>query len=194
MGPLPRLLAAAFEQRAVDVLAAGAGLLLRRRGGPGDAGVDLLGRFQPHAAVAMRSGDTEPAPVPLLTILAQCKSEARPAGPVHVRELEGVLSAAAAAAAAAAGAMIARGGSHPHRHFGLLISASPFSPQAVRRGAASAFPLALLHLDASPAAGTRGGAVAASAHACVVSRTASMSPELRDLLDALRALTGGGGR
>ena len=106
------------------------GFLLRRRGGPGDAGVDLIGRFEAPGAGA---GAAPPAAVP---VLAQCKAEAKALGPVVVREFEGVL------------ALHARSGAAPTT-VGLIASASPFSPASRRLGAGSPHALLLLHMRPS---------------------------------------------
>lgn len=103
---------AAFESLAVDVLAR-LGFALRRRGGPGDAGVDLIGRLE------------VPRTQEALQVIAQCKGEARNLGPAYVREFEGVLSLRSRTPAAAAAAS-------ESPLLGLLVSSSPFTPGSLR--------------------------------------------------------------
>lgn len=104
---------AAFEAAAVTALAP-LGFLLRRRGGPGDAGVDLIGRLE------------VPGSAPPVAVVAQCKAEARPLGPAYVRELEGVLALRAGGGAAAASSQSSG------LLLGLLVSASAFTPASIR--------------------------------------------------------------
>lgn len=177
-----------YEALCVDVLAR-AGLLLRRRGGPGDAGVDLLGRFD--AAAPWPPGAAGgPAPV---EVLAQCKSEAKPLGPVYVREFEGVL--AARAAAGAQGGVDAAGRGLPPAFassaapppLGLLISASPFTPAALRQATGSRWPLALLHLEGAA------GAVLAAVPSRSASANGCFDGVLRALAGAVDAPASAGG-
>lgn len=135
---IARLKGSQYEALCVETLAA-AGFLLRRRGGPGDAGIDLVGRFESFQTLPPMRSSTDVDGCSNTGIVAQCKSEAKPLGPVYVREFEGVMSS--------------RCRINPHLSdkrsagVGFLISASPFTAAALRQASVSSLPLGLIHLD-----------------------------------------------
>ena len=120
-------------------------VMLRRRGGPGDGGVDLIGRYLASGGDGGTANTNPPLSVEQhLHIIAQCKAEAGKLGPAYVRELEGVMNRrrtlaeptrAVGLAFADPYTSNARGGdAHLERGtlLGLLISASGFSVPAIR--------------------------------------------------------------
>lgn len=109
---------AAYEVLCVELLSA-LGFALRRRGGASDGGVDFVGRF---LASPQSQG---------YAVVGQCKAEAKPCGPVYVRELEGAMS---------------RSLSANEQCVLLLLSATGFTTGCIRHALASPRHLALLHL------------------------------------------------
>ena len=139
------MIGSAYEACVVDALAAH-GYVRRRRGGPGDAGIDLIGRFELFAAAAARGGAE--APCAAAPVVGQCKAEARPLGPAAVREFEGVMALQRAGGAEHSG-WGNRAGESSGRSLpcvGIIVSASSFSPAARLLCANSLMPILLLHV------------------------------------------------
>lgn len=123
----------AFENRSLDLLSSRLSMSLRRIGGAGDGGIDLLGWWW------LPPITTSPS-VPLnndrrrIRVLAQCKAHNKKSGPTHVREMEGVMHRHIATGGNGTG-MVA-----------MVISQAQFTPGTLKRAHSSPIPLFLLHL------------------------------------------------
>lgn len=108
---------------------------LMRIGGANDGGVDLTGWWwSPLQGV----GDQARA-LDRVRVTVQCKSEARKLGPVHVREMQGVMTARHDVAADKPSNVLPAS-------MAVLASSSGFSKQCVALALSAPFPLLLLHL------------------------------------------------
>lgn len=102
---------------------------LIRTGGANDGGVDLLGWWH----ISPPTPDSTAPPFNRVRVVVQCKAEAKKLGPIHVRELKGVVNTAKTDDTAV---------------MGILASSSGFSKQCLLQGLACDFPLLFLHLVA----------------------------------------------
>jgi hypothetical protein len=106
---------------------------LIRTGGANDGGVDLVGWWHLNGDL---SSATPTTPSDRARVVVQCKAEAKKLGPIHVRELKGVVNT---------------NRSDNTDVLAILASSSGFSKQCLLQGLACEFPLLFLHLVA-PAA------------------------------------------
>ncbi|TFK89677.1 hypothetical protein K466DRAFT_486381 [Polyporus arcularius HHB13444] len=145
-----------FENRTLRLAREHLSMSLRRVGGSGDGGIDLQGwwwlprecLYDEHRAGAHADSVT-PATRLAVRVLAQCKAEAKKAGPRHIREFEGTIlrhSAYLTANESVAGP----GGSSRNAVVGLFASTSPFTKASLLQAYSSPIPLALLHLPEPP--------------------------------------------
>ncbi|RDX54625.1 hypothetical protein OH76DRAFT_1469297 [Lentinus brumalis] len=145
-----------FENRTLRLAREHLSMSLRRVGGSGDGGIDLQGWWwlprecldDEHPAGAPADSAT-PATRLAIRVLAQCKAEAKKAGPRHIREFEGTIlrhSAYLTANESVAGP----GASSRNAVVGLFASTSPFTKASLLQAYSSPIPLALLHLPEPP--------------------------------------------
>ncbi|KAI0711162.1 hypothetical protein C8T65DRAFT_185382 [Cerioporus squamosus] len=146
-----------FENRTLRLAREHLSMSLRRVGGSGDGGIDLQGWWwlpleclhDAHRDSAQAVSTTPAAARFAIRILAQCKAEAKKAGPRHIREFEGTIlrhSAYLTANASAAGFT----GDARNAVVGLFASTSPFTKASLLQAYSSPIPLALLHLPELP--------------------------------------------
>ncbi|KAJ8509316.1 hypothetical protein ONZ45_g8502 [Pleurotus djamor] len=136
----------AFETRSIKVLAEALSMDLRRVGGRGDGGVDIVGwwplpDFGPSSTLPTR-----------IRVLAQCKAEKQKIGPKYIRELEGVLHEHIRKAETGPMASV-------YPHIGLFLSESPFSKATILRTLSSSLPFLLLHLPPTDSTRTSSGEI-----------------------------------
>lgn len=145
-----------FETRSIALLARYLSMSLKRVGGKGDGGVDMLGWWWlPYASNSASTVDQRRR----IRVLAQCKAEKKKTGPKYVRELEGVLHRYHASDFLEKNIDV--DSLNPHglsyttppaakvKHIptlGLLISESPFTKATVLHAQSSSIPLLLLYL------------------------------------------------
>ncbi|KXN84486.1 hypothetical protein AN958_12461 [Leucoagaricus sp. SymC.cos] len=144
-----------FENRSMALLEQHLSMSLRRVGGKGDNGVDMLGwwwipQLLQGASMYQRRR---------IRVIAQCKAEKKKLGPKYVRELEGVLHRYHMSSfldetedlrdtsSRVNVPLNPRTTSHQHiPSLGLLISESPFTKATVLYAQSSTIPLLLLHI------------------------------------------------
>lgn len=144
-----------FENRSITLLERHLSMSLKRVGGRGDGGVDMLGWWWiPHVV-----DDTHLlGQRRRIRIIAQCKAEKKKIGPKYVRELEGVLHRYHASDPVKGNIDAESFDSYDtfpealHTQskcvpsLGLFISESPFTQATVLHAQSSPIPLLLLHL------------------------------------------------
>jgi hypothetical protein len=119
---------------------------LKRVGGKGDGGVDMLGWWWVPELLQDASVMGERRRI---RVLAQCKAEKKKIGPKYVRELEGVLHRFHMSNIRRENLDDAPSRATPHQHLpslGLFISESPFTKATILYAQSSSIPLLLLHL------------------------------------------------
>lgn len=144
-----------FENRSIAVLEQHLSMSLRRVGGRGDEGIDMVGWWWIPGV--------ESGPPPLqrrrIRVIAQCKAEKKKIGPKYIRELEGVLHRFLTPSTSETNIGLEDIDSHELADtntqtaqlrqissLGLFISESPFTKATVLRTQSSSIPLLLLHL------------------------------------------------
>ncbi len=144
-----------FENRSISLLKQHLSMSLRRVGGKGDGGIDMVGWWW----VPCVESDSSSHRRRRIRVIAQCKAEKKKVGPKYIRELEGVLHRfhiptdleESIDLEHANSQELVHANSHTPspRHIsslGLFISESPFTKATVLRAQSSPIPLLLLHL------------------------------------------------
>ena len=140
-----------FETRALSLLEQHFSMSLKRVGGRGDGGIDMLGWWWiPNFTKEQRKR---------IRVIAQCKAEKKKIGPKYVRELEGVLLRyhmsnllnSNQVPDGVDGSEVSDDRSQlsvPHHipSVGVLISESAFTKATILHAQSSSIPLLLLHL------------------------------------------------
>ncbi|KAJ3567873.1 hypothetical protein NP233_g6078 [Leucocoprinus birnbaumii] len=145
-----------FESRALALLEQRMSMTLRRVGGKGDGGMDLIGWWWlPHISQDVLTTCHRRR----IRIIAQCKAEKKKIGPKYIRELEGVLHRyhtlsslktdpePGTGPAQIPAAIPIEAIHYPHiPSIGLFLSESPFTKATVVYAQSSLIPLLLIHL------------------------------------------------
>ncbi|KXS09993.1 hypothetical protein M427DRAFT_193070 [Gonapodya prolifera JEL478] len=132
-----------FELAAMDFLRLRFGMNLLHRGGPGDEGVDMIGRWSACGKE--------------LVVIVQCKAFRKPLSPSNVRELEGALHGFSPSRFPPIFEAAGRDIDTPH--LGVLVAAHGFTEKARAHCRSSHWPLLLVHLrQGQCGTGNAGGA------------------------------------